>query len=171
MIAHDGPERRRGADHGTTRSRRVSRLTTAVAVVLLDWAALGLTIGLVPGISAVDRLGRAARRRRARSARRGAAPGAGRAAGRGSAGPASFVGWLLTQALLVYLALSVTPGLQVDGFWPAFWASWLYARAGQRRPVVRHRRRQPGVVTRHLLRVNRRYRPSRARDATCRASS
>jgi uncharacterized membrane protein YvlD (DUF360 family) len=67
------------------------------------------------------------------------------------------LGWLLTQAVLVYLALSVTPGLQITGFWPAFWASWVYAAlvsiglwfitAGQ-----------PGMITRHLLRVNRRHR-------------
>jgi uncharacterized membrane protein YvlD (DUF360 family) len=38
-----------------------------------------------------------------------------------------FVGWLLTQAVLMYLVLSVTPGIRVGGFWDAFWASWLYA--------------------------------------------
>ncbi|WP_433727679.1 alkaline phosphatase family protein [Actinoplanes sp. CA-051413] len=31
------------------------------------------------------------------------------------------------QALLFYLALSLTPGIHVDGFWNAFWASWLFA--------------------------------------------
>lgn len=31
------------------------------------------------------------------------------------------------QALLFYLALSLTPGIHVDGFWDAFWASWLFA--------------------------------------------
>jgi hypothetical protein len=36
-------------------------------------------------------------------------------------------GWLLSQAVLMYLALSVTPGIHVGGFWDAFWASWLYA--------------------------------------------
>jgi uncharacterized membrane protein YvlD (DUF360 family) len=31
------------------------------------------------------------------------------------------------QALLVYLAFSFSPGIQVDSFWAAFWASWVYA--------------------------------------------
>jgi uncharacterized membrane protein YvlD (DUF360 family) len=31
------------------------------------------------------------------------------------------------QALLFYLALSLVPGIQVNGFWNAFWASWIYA--------------------------------------------
>jgi uncharacterized membrane protein YvlD (DUF360 family) len=34
---------------------------------------------------------------------------------------------LVAQALLFYLALSITPGIHVDGFWDAFWASWLFA--------------------------------------------
>jgi uncharacterized membrane protein YvlD (DUF360 family) len=31
------------------------------------------------------------------------------------------------QALLFYLALIITPGIHVDGFWNAFWASWVFA--------------------------------------------
>jgi uncharacterized membrane protein YvlD (DUF360 family) len=31
------------------------------------------------------------------------------------------------QALLFYLALSLTPGIHVDGFWSAFWAAWIFA--------------------------------------------
>jgi uncharacterized membrane protein YvlD (DUF360 family) len=31
------------------------------------------------------------------------------------------------QALLFYMALTLAPGVHVDGFWDAFWASWLYA--------------------------------------------
>jgi len=31
------------------------------------------------------------------------------------------------QALLFYLALMLAPGIQVDGFWYAFWASWVFA--------------------------------------------
>ncbi|BEL03796.1 phage holin family protein [Actinoplanes sichuanensis] len=68
-------------------------------------------------------------------------------------------GWIVVQGLLVWIALQVTPGIQVDGFWSAFWASWLGAilmsiglwvvTAGQH-----------GVATRHLLRANRRYRRS-----------
>jgi len=34
---------------------------------------------------------------------------------------------LVVQALLFYAALLVSPGIEVDGFWDAFWASWLYA--------------------------------------------
>lgn len=36
-------------------------------------------------------------------------------------------GWLLAQAVLMYLALSVTPGTHVRGLWDAFWASWISA--------------------------------------------
>jgi uncharacterized membrane protein YvlD (DUF360 family) len=31
------------------------------------------------------------------------------------------------QALLFYLALVLAPGIHVNGFWAAFWASWLFA--------------------------------------------
>ena len=31
------------------------------------------------------------------------------------------------QALLFYLALSLSPGIEVDGFWNAFWGSWIFA--------------------------------------------
>ncbi|MEU7906525.1 phage holin family protein [Actinoplanes sp. NPDC049118] len=31
------------------------------------------------------------------------------------------------QALLFYLALSLSPGITVDGFWHAFWGSWIFA--------------------------------------------
>jgi uncharacterized membrane protein YvlD (DUF360 family) len=47
---------------------------------------------------------------------------------------ATLVGWvgvvlvgLFAQALVFYTALSITPDVSVSGFWPAFWASWLYA--------------------------------------------
>jgi uncharacterized membrane protein YvlD (DUF360 family) len=141
---------------------RASRFTTAVAVVLLDWAALGLTFALIPGISAANPwsvllaagvlglLGAALR------------PAAAVLLARlGWAGVLG--GWLLGNALLVYLALTVTPGLQVADFWSVFWASWVYAAlvsvglwfvtAGQ-----------PGMITRHLLRVNRRHRQAAARS-------
>jgi uncharacterized membrane protein YvlD (DUF360 family) len=133
-----------------------SRLSTALAVVLLDWAALGLTIGMLPGISATN--GWTVLLAAAVLGLLGAAlrpTAAVLLAHLGWAGV--LLGWLLTQAVLVYLALSVTPGLQITGFWPAFWASWVYAAlvsiglwfitAGQ-----------PGMITRHLLRVNRRHR-------------
>ena len=31
------------------------------------------------------------------------------------------------QALLFYLALILAPGIHVNGFWNAFWASWVFA--------------------------------------------
>ena len=34
---------------------------------------------------------------------------------------------LLGQAALAYLALSVVPGVRVDSFWTAFWASIVYS--------------------------------------------
>ena len=44
------------------------------------------------------------------------------------------VGWVgvlvasvFAEALFFYAALSVTPGITVDGFWDAFWASWLFS--------------------------------------------
>ena len=50
------------------------------------------------------------------------------------AGIATSLGWvgvamlgLFAQALIFYAALSVAPGITLSGFWPAFWASWLYA--------------------------------------------
>ncbi|GAB1642208.1 phage holin family protein [Krasilnikovia sp. MM14-A1259] len=136
------------------------RVSTVVAIVLLDWAALGLTIGLLPGISAgsgwavllaavvLGLLGAALR------------PVAAALLTRvGWAG--LFLGWLLSQAVLVYLALSVTPSLHVAGFWPAFWASWVYGAlvSGGLWVVTAG---QPGIVTRHLLRVNRRHRRAAA---------
>src|SRR3954449_3825115 len=47
---------------------------------------------------------------------------------------ATLLGWvgvvlisLFAQALIFYAALSLTPDISLSGFWPAFWASWLYA--------------------------------------------
>lgn len=138
----------------------ISRLTTAVVVVLLSWPALGITIALLPAISAAS----------AWSVLLAAgALGLLGAAVRPVAGAllpwlgwlGVFAGWLVTQALLVYLALRVTPGLRVDSFWSAFWASWVYGAlisiglwfvtAGQ-----------PAMITKHLLRVNRHHRRTAA---------
>jgi uncharacterized membrane protein YvlD (DUF360 family) len=137
-------------------SRRASPVSTAVAVVVLCWAALAVTIAVVPGVTATGAgavlvaaavlglLGAALR------------PAAAVLLTRvGWAGV--FGGWLLCQALLVYAALSLTPGLSVDGFWTAFWASWVYAglvSAGLWVVTAG----QPAMVVRHLLRVNRRVR-------------
>jgi uncharacterized membrane protein YvlD (DUF360 family) len=66
-------------------------------------------------------------------------------------------GWLLAQAALVYLALILAPGIRVDGFWAAFWASWIYAAlVSVGLWVVTAGRSE--AVTRHLLWVNRRFR-------------
>src|SRR4051812_47449647 len=47
---------------------------------------------------------------------------------------ASPLGWvgvvlvgLFAQGLIFYAALAATPGIALSGFWPAFWAAWLYA--------------------------------------------
>jgi len=153
MIAHvPGPPSGKGHSPVTARSR----LSTALAIVLLDWAALGLTIGMLPGISATN--GWSVLLAAAVLGALGAALRPTVAVLLAHIGWAGvLLGWLLSQAVLVYLALSVTPGLQITGFWSAFWASWVYAAlvsvglwfvtAGQ-----------PGMITRHLLRVNRRHR-------------
>ena len=38
-----------------------------------------------------------------------------------------FVIGLLSQGIVVYIGLMLARGIHVDGFWPAFWASWAYA--------------------------------------------
>ncbi|MEV6300604.1 phage holin family protein [Actinoplanes sp. NPDC051861] len=73
--------------------------------------------------------------------------------------PGVVLGWIVTQALLVYLALWLAPGIHVTDFWTAFWASWLGAilvSAGLWVVTAG----QPGAVTHHLLRVNRHFRRS-----------
>ena len=47
---------------------------------------------------------------------------------------ALLLGWVgvllfgvVAQALLFYAALLISPGIEVDGFWDAFWASWVFA--------------------------------------------
>jgi uncharacterized membrane protein YvlD (DUF360 family) len=139
-----------------TRDSGLPRLSRVITVVLLDWAALGATVWLAPGISADNWwsvllaavvLGLlAAALRPLLSVLLTWLGWIGVAAG-----------WLLTQALLVFVTLSITPGLRFDGFWTAFWASWLYAflvsiglwfvTAGDQT-----------IVVRHLLRVNRSHR-------------
>ena len=131
------------------------RASTVIVAVLLDWAALGCTIWLMPEISADN--GWAVLLAAVVLGLLGATLRPAVAALLAHIGWAGvFIGWLLSQAVLFYLAVSVTPGVHVDGFWPAFWASWLYGiltsiglwfiTAGQ-----------PDMVTHHLLRVNRRY--------------
>ena len=119
----------------------------AALMVPIGWAALGFTIAVLPGISAragwdvllaTVLLGLVAAVLRPMFA--------AVAVRLGWAGV--FAGWLLTQAALMYVALSVTPGIHVDGFWAAFVASWVYAilmsvaswfvTTGDRSTVVAH---------------------------------
>jgi uncharacterized membrane protein YvlD (DUF360 family) len=95
-------------------------------VLLIDWAALGIAVAVTPGVSAHS-----------------SADVLVAAVVLGVVGVVLrplftaltvrlgwigvFAGWLLTQAVLVYLALSVAPHITIDGFWPVFWASWIYA--------------------------------------------
>ncbi|MBB4740123.1 uncharacterized membrane protein YvlD (DUF360 family) [Actinoplanes octamycinicus] len=74
-------------------------------------------------------------------------------------------GWLVCQALVVWAALLLAPGVHVTEFWAAFVAAWLggalmsvglwVVTAGQ-----------DGAVTQHLLRVNRRFREQVPRTET-----
>ncbi|GIM95939.1 phage holin family protein [Paractinoplanes toevensis] len=122
----------------------------------LGWVAFALTVALLPGLSADDGwavlaaalllglLGMVLR------------PAiAGLMARIGWAGV--LAGWLLAQAALVYAALAITPGMHVDGFWTAFWASWIYSGLMSAALWLITAGRTE-AVTRHLLWVNRRFR-------------
>lgn len=127
-----------------------------VGILLGGWAALGLTILALPGLSAsngwsvllaallLGLFGVVIRPALAALMTRIGWIGV-------------LAGWLLAQAALVYLALVVTPGIEVAGFWTAFWASWIYAvLISIALWVVTAGRTE--AVTRHLLWVNRRFR-------------
>ncbi|MEV4701773.1 phage holin family protein [Actinoplanes sp. NPDC049316] len=138
--------------------RPASLFATVGCVVLLGWAALGLTVAALPGISAdsawavlaaavvLGLLGAALRPLLVMLLTRIGWLGV-------------CAGWLVGEALLLAAALTVTPGIRADGFWDAFWAAWLYA-ALTSIGLWAVTAGQPGVVTRHLLRVNRRFRRS-----------
>jgi uncharacterized membrane protein YvlD (DUF360 family) len=135
-----------------------------VAVMVpVGWMALGLTIAVLPGISADagwDVL--------LATVFLGLFAAALRpvlvvvAAWLGWAGVVA--GWLMAQAVLVYLALAVTPGIHVRGFWDAFWGSWLYAAlvsiaswfvtAGDNGAVVAHLLRSTSRSARHTARTD-----------------
>ena len=128
----------------------------SAGIVLVGWAALGLTILLLPGLTAdngwsvlvaavlLGLFGVVIRPAVAALMTRIGWVGV-------------LAGWLLAQAALVYLALAVTPGIHVDGFWTAFWASWIYSvLISIALWVVTAGRTE--AVTRHLLWVNRRFR-------------
>ncbi|MCU7730450.1 phage holin family protein [Actinoplanes sp. KI2] len=129
-----------------------------VGIVLGGWAALGLTILMLPGLTAdngwsvlfaavlLGLFGVVIRPAVASLMARIGWVGV-------------LAGWLLAQAALLYLALALAPGIRVDGFWTAFWASWIYsALISIALWVVTAGRTE--AVTRHLLWVNRRYRGS-----------
>ncbi|BAL87012.1 putative phosphodiesterase/nucleotide pyrophosphatase [Actinoplanes missouriensis 431] len=139
-------------------------MPSIVVTVILSALALGATVALMPGISAengwavlgaaiiLGLLGALLRPLLVRLLSRV-----------GWAGVVA--GWLVAQALLVWAALWLAPGVHVDGFWGAFAASWLGAvlmsiglwavTAGQ-----------SGPATQHLLRVNRRFRKKVPRTET-----
>ena len=97
-----------------------------ILLLLAGWGALALTIAVLPGVSARaewDVLLAAAFLGLLAALLRPVFTAV--AAWLGWAGV--FVGWLLTQAVLMYLVLSVTPGIRIGSFWDAFWASWIYA--------------------------------------------
>ncbi len=94
--------------------------------LILGWAALALTISVLPGVSASthwDVL--------LAAALVGVVAAALRPVLTSFALLLGWVGVLIAgvfaQAGLFYLALILSPGIRVAGFWDAFWASWLYA--------------------------------------------
>ncbi|MFC7760881.1 phage holin family protein [Catellatospora bangladeshensis] len=167
----------------------ISELRLAIPVLLLDWAALGIAIAVTPGLSAHtgwDVLLAAVLLAVAAALLRPLF--AAFAARLGWAGVVA--GWLLTQALLVYLALSAAPNIEVHGFWPAFWGSWVYSAlvsagmwvvtAGDNSAVLAHLLRTtrrdrrealtttvPGVVIIQIDGLSAPLAAGRSRPATC----
>ena len=97
----------------------------AVSLVL-SWLALSLTIWVMPGVSAaakVDVL--------LAAAILGVLAAVFQPLVTSIALVVGWVGVLLAsvfaEALFFYAALSLTPGITVDGFWSAFWASWVFS--------------------------------------------
>ncbi|BCY11370.1 alkaline phosphatase family protein [Actinoplanes sp. L3-i22] len=134
------------------------RVTALVFTVALGAGALGLTIALLPGVSADD--GRAVLVAAVTIGLLGAALRPALVRLLSAVGWIGVVGgWLLCQALLVYAVLLLTPGVHVDGFAAAFGAAWLGAGLTSTGLWV-VTAGQDGVVTQHLLRVNRHFRSS-----------
>ena len=113
------------------RQLRERRFTWAeirrLAVTLvLSWLTLAFTIGIMPGVSAGvtgDVL--------AATVLLGVLGALLRPLLTSFALLLGWIGVLLAgfgvQALLFYLALTLAPGIHVNGFWDAFWASWVFA--------------------------------------------
>ena len=137
-----------------------AELRRLTITLVLSWLALALTIWIMPGVSAgatVDVL--------AATAILGVLSALLRPLLTSLALLLGWVGVLLAglgaQAVLFYLALIIAPGIHVDGFWNAFWASWVYAflmtvvtwvaTAGDSSAFLTHlvqrSRRQPDPVT------------------------
>ncbi|GIF21906.1 uncharacterized membrane protein YvlD (DUF360 family) [Actinoplanes tereljensis] len=122
----------------------------------LGWAALALTVALLPGLSADN--GWAVLAAALLLSLFGLVVRPAVAALMARIGWAGVLGgWLLAQAALVYAALATTPGIHVDGFWTAFWASWIYSGLMSAALWLITAGRTE-AVTRHLLWANRRFR-------------
>ncbi|WP_203744889.1 phage holin family protein [Actinoplanes cyaneus] len=134
------------------------RVAVVAGTAGLGAGALGLTVALLPGVSADNGwavLGAAVLIGLAGAVLRPALVRLLSAIGWAGV----VIGWLVAQALLVYAVLTLAPGVHVDGLGAAFGAAWLGAglmSAGLWVVTAG----QDGVVTQHLLRVNRRFRAS-----------
>jgi uncharacterized membrane protein YvlD (DUF360 family) len=121
-MSGSGPARRRLAGLRPT-GAEVRRLAVTL---LLAWPAMAFTIWVVPGVSAdvaADVL--------VATLLLGLLSAVLRPLLTSLALLLGWVGVLLAgfgaQAALFYLALVLSPGIDVAGFWDAFWASWLFA--------------------------------------------
>ncbi|GLW34893.1 phage holin family protein [Actinoplanes regularis] len=140
------------------------RVLPLVVTVLLGVVALGLTIAVLPGISADN--GWSVLVAAALLGLFGTVLRPALVKLLSTLGWLGVVaGWLVSQALLVYAALEVAPGVHVDGFWAAFGAAWLGAALMSAGLWV-VTAGQDGVVTQHLLRVNRHFRRGVPRTET-----
>jgi uncharacterized membrane protein YvlD (DUF360 family) len=101
----------------------VWRLVTSL---VLSWLLLSLTIWVMPGVSAAARLDVLVA-----AAVLGVLTAVLRPLVTSLALVVGWVGVLVAsvfaEALLFYGALTLAPGITVDGFWDAFWASWVFS--------------------------------------------
>ncbi|MFD1506325.1 alkaline phosphatase family protein [Georgenia yuyongxinii] len=127
--AAPGPPSRSRLGWRLLRRRRLkswTELRRLALSLLLSWLVLSVTIAVMPGVGATTRVDVLV---------------AALLLGVLSAALqpvvtalALVVGWagvllagLFTEAILFYAALTLTPGITVDGFWSAFWASWVFS--------------------------------------------
>ena len=110
------------------RGRRLNwgEVMRLLASLVLSWVLLSFTIWVMPGVSAAARLDVLVA-----AALLGVLTALLRPI---VTSLALVVGWagvlvasVFAEALLFYGALSLAPGITVDGFWDAFWASWVFA--------------------------------------------